>query len=227
MSKINFYDFVKTKKVHNPGFANHGISIPYRMIIASPSGSGKTNALLGLIYHFDKTFQEIIVCVKSADEPLYELLENKVKNVRVYENGDVPDLSEFSKFDEKTKKYKRIDNLQRLIVFDDLITSKNANIKAAEYYIKARKLGFSMCYISQEFYAIPKIIRTNSTLFLLGRNLLNRDLKMILSTFPSRLSLDEFAQLYNDLLDEPLDTLIINIEKRNVRKNITGEIINV
>lgn len=227
MSKINFYDLVKTKKAHNPNYAKHGISVPFRMLIAAPSGSGKTNALMNLIYNFDKTFQEIIVCVKSSDEPLYELLENKLKNIKIYENGDVPDLSEFSKFDEKTKKYKRIDKLQRLIVFDDLITSKQANIKAAEYYIKARKLGFSMVYIGQSYYQIPKIIRDNTQYFILGRHLLNRDLKMILSAFPSRLGLDEFVNLYNDLLDEQLDTLIINIEKRNVRKNITGEIISV
>ena len=227
MSKINFYDFVKTKKVHNPGFANHAISIPYRLLIASPSGSGKTNSLLALIYHFDNSFQEIVVCCKSSSEPLYELLENKVKNVRIYENGDIPNITEFSKFDEKTKKYKRIDNLQRLIVFDDLINDKNANKMAAEYYIRGRKLGFSMVYIGQSYYQIPKIIRDNTQYFILGRNLLNKDLKMILSAFPSRLALNEFAQLYNDLLDEPLDTLIINIEKRNVRKNITGEIINV
>ncbi len=54
--------------------------------------------------------------------------------------------------DEKTKRLKRIDKKQRLIVFDDLIMDKNANRLASEYYIKGRKLGVSMCYIGHSFF---------------------------------------------------------------------------
>jgi hypothetical protein len=227
MSKINFYNYVKPEKVINPNFETHNIKVPFRMLIAAPSGSGKTNALMNLIMHMDKTFHEIIVCVKSADEPLYEMLINKLKNVVVFENGEVPPLSDYSKIDEKTKRLKRIDKKQRLIVFDDLITDRNANIRAAEYYIKARKLGFSMCYISQSFYQIPKIIRDNTQLFILGRNLLNKDLRMILSAFPTELTLDEFTNLYNELTSEDLDVVLINIDKKYISRNIIGDKINL
>ena len=125
--------------------------------------------------------------------------------------------------DEKTKRLKRVDKKQRLIVFDDLINDKAANKIANEYYIKGRKLGFSMCYIAQSYYQINKLIRDQCQPFILGRNLLKKDLKMILSVFPTELTLDEFAELYNELTDEPLDTIIINTEKRYIRKNITGE----
>jgi hypothetical protein len=223
MSKINFYEFVKTEKTINPYFNKHNISVPFRMIIAAPSGSGKTNALLNLISHMDKTFHEIIICVKSADEPLYNMLINKLDNIHIYEGGEVPDISEFSKIDEKTNRLKRIDKKQRLIVFDDLITDKSANKIAAEYYIKARKLGFSMVYLGQSFYQIPKIIRDNSQYFILGRNLLKKDLRMILSTFPTELTLDEFVDIYSHLTNEPLDTVLINVDKKYISKNIIGE----
>lgn len=224
MSKINFYNLVpKREKKINPNYEIHNIEIPFRMLIASGSGTGKTNALMNLIMHMDKTFHEIIICVKSADEPLYEMLINKLKNIVVFENGEVPPLSDYSKIDEKTGRLKRIDKKQRLIVFDDLITDQNANKKAAEYYIKARKVGFSMVYISQSFYQIPKIIRDNTQLFILGRNLLKRDLRMILSAFPTELTLDEFVNLYNDLTSEDLDTVLINIEKKYIAKNIIGD----
>lgn len=223
MSKINFYQFVKKEKTINPNYNLHGINIPFRMLIAAPSGSGKTNALMNLLTHMDKTFHEIIICVKSADEPLYNMLIEKLKNIIVYENGEVPDLKNYSQLDEKTGRLKRIDKKQRLIVFDDLITDKNANKLASEYYIKGRKLGFSMCYIGQSFYQIPKIIRDNCQLFILGRNLLNRDLKMILSTFPTDLTLNEFSDIYKYLTPEDLDTVLINIEKKYIVKNIVGE----
>lgn len=229
MSKINFYELLpKKEKNINPNYNVHKIEIPFRMLIAAPSGSGKTNALMNLITLMDKTFHEIIICVKSADEPLYNMLINKLPNVLVYEGGEVPEISKYSILDEKTKRLKRIDKKQRLIVFDDLITDKNANRIASEYYIKGRKLGFSMCYIGQSFYQIkPKIIRDNCQYFILGRNLLNKDLRMILSTFPTELTIEEFTELYNELTEEPLDVILIDIEKRKLRRNITGDVINL
>lgn len=224
MSKINFYQFVgKQEKKINPNYDIHGVDIPFRMLIAAPSGSGKTNALLNLIHHMDKTFHEIIICVKSSDEPLYNMLINKLKNITVFENGEVPPITDYSKVDEKTKRLKRVDKKQRLIVFDDLITDRNANKLASEYYIKGRKVGFSMCYISQSFYQIPKILRENAQYFILGRNLLKKDLRMILSTFPTELTIDEFVDIYKNLTDEPLDTILIDIEKKRIRRNIVGE----
>lgn len=228
MSKINFYELLpKKEKVINPHFKEHGINIPFRMLISAPSGSGKTNALMNLITLMDKTFHEIIICVKSADEPLYNMLINKLPNITVFEGGEVPNISKYSILDEKTKRLKRIDKRQRLIVFDDLITDKNANKLASEYYIKGRKLGFSMCYIGQSFYQIPKIIRDNCQYFILGRNLLNKDLRMILSTFPTELTIEEFTELYNELTSDPLDVLVINIEKKTARRNFTGDVINL
>ena len=224
MSKINFYDLIpKGEKKINPNYATHGIDLPFRMLIAAPSGSGKTNQLMNLIAHMDKTFHEIIICVKSADEPLYEMMINKLKNIVVYESGEVPTLSKYSKIDDKTKRLKRLDKKQRLIVFDDLITDRRANQIASEYYIKGRKLGFSMCYIGQSFYQIPKLIRDNCQIFLLGRNLLKRDLKLILSTFPTEITLDEFVDLYHYLTPENLDTVLINIDKKYISRNIIGE----
>jgi hypothetical protein len=226
MSKINFYNLVpKGDKKINPNYGTHGIEVPFRMLIAAPSGSGKTNALMNLIVHFDKTFHEIIICVKSADEPLYNMLIEKLpaSAVQVFEAGEVPPITDYSKVDEKTKRLKRIDKKQRLIVFDDLITDRNANKIASEYYIKGRKVGFSMCYISQSFYQIPKIIRDNTQLFILGRNLLKRDLRMVLSAFPSEYTLDEFTDLYNELTNEDLDTVLINIDKKYISRNIIGE----
>lgn len=228
MSKINFYDFIKTEKTINPNYDKHGISVPFRMLFASPSGSGKTNGLMNLLIHMDKTFHEIILCVKSADEPLYELLIKRLgDSVKVVEDGFVPSITDYSALDLKTKRLKRIDNYQRLIIFDDLITDRGANTKAKEYYVKGRKLGFSSCYIGQSFFQIPKMIRDNCQYFALGRNLLRKDLRMILTCFPTDLSLEQFTDVYNELTSEELDTLLIDINKRLIRRNIIGEAIQL
>lgn len=223
MSAINFYEFApKGKKVINPGFRLHGIEVPFRACIASASGTGKTNALMNLLVHMSGTFHEIILCVKSADEPLYEMIIDKLPNIVVFEQGEVPPLSDYSSIDPKTKRLKRIDEKQRLIVFDDLVSDPKANTLAAQYYIKGRKLGFSSVYISQSFFEVPKLIRDNCNIFILGRNLLKQDLKLILSRFPTELTLDEFSELYAELTANPLDTMLINLNTRTIRQNIIG-----
>lgn len=219
---INFYEHVKKKEtVLNPNYNSHGINVPFRMLIAAPSGSGKTNKLCNLVYLMNKTFHEIIICVKSADEPLYDLLSNKLEGmVQIHESGEVPSLDNYSIKDEKTNKLKRRDNKQRLIVFDDLILDKKANLLAKDYYIKGRKLGFSMVYIGQSFFQIPKMIRDNCQYFILGKNLLKKDLRLILSCFPSELKLDQFTDLYNQLTNDPMSCILIDLDKRTLRKNI-------
>lgn len=206
----NFYDSIKTTKVVNPGFASHGIKVPFRMLIAAPSGAGKTNCLMNLLNAFDKTFHEIIVCVLSDDEPLYQRLSS-LPGVIFYTGGEVPELPS------------KNDGLQRLIIFDDLVLHRDANRAAEQYYIKARKLGYSMCYISQSYFQTPKMIRIQCNILVLGKNLLKKDLRMILSVIPTDMSLDQFAQKYSEMTKEPMSVVLIDIVNRTFRQNITSE----
>jgi len=218
---INFYDHIpNATKAINPNFKLHGIALPFRGSIAAPSGSGKTNQLLNLIALMDKTFHRIILCLKSSDEPLYQFMIEKLgKRVEVYEDGQIPELPKPVVDDRTTKKKEKM--LQSLIVFDDLMYSKSPLI--LEYYIRGRKFGFSSIYIAQSFYGIPGDIRKNCQYFFLGRGLLKRDIATILSLFPTKLR-DEFTEIYEEATKEPLDVLLVDIEHRNLRYNITDVI---
>jgi len=218
---INFYNNIKKHKVINPNLSKHKIDVPFRMLISAPSGSGKTNSLCNLIYQMDKTFHEIIICVLSADEPLYEMLDQKLKNLKIYEGGEIPDIEEFS-IKDANNKLKKKDNYQRLIIFDDLMLNKDANNKISKYYIKGRKLNFSMAYLSQSFYGTPKIIRDNCNIFILGKNLLNRDLNNIALVFPTNMNFDQFLKLYTDMTKNNLDFIVIDINKRTITQNLIG-----
>lgn len=207
----NFYQTIKSKKVVNPGFDRHGIKVPFRMLIAAPSGSGKTNCLMNLLSAFDKTFHEIIVCVLSDDEPLYQRL-GSLDGVIFYTGGEVPEMP--------TKN----DNLQRLIIFDDLVLHRQANRAAEQYFIKARKLGYSMCYISQSYFQTPKMIRIQISTLVLGKNLLKKDLRMILSVIPTEMTLDQFEKKYIEMTKDPMSVVLIDIVDRTLRQNILGEL---
>ena len=177
---VNFYDTLrKDRPAINPNKEIHGIDVPFRMVIASGSGTGKTHALCRLIWSMGKTFHEIIICVLSSDEPLYEMIADRLNTPKktgiiFYERGEVPDIKSFQ-IVQQNGRTKRADNLQRLIVFDDLVLEKGANKMIEEFYIKGRKLGFSSVYISQNFFQIPRIVRLNTQYFIIGRNIQKKD----------------------------------------------------
>jgi hypothetical protein len=210
---FNFYNIVKkNKEFKNPNYDLHGITLPFRMAVASGSGTGKTNSILNLITMMNGTFQKIILCVKSADEPLYQHLITTLKDsVEVYEDGEIAKIVD--------------DGLSKLIIFDDLLYEKQEEIK--KFYIYGRKKGYSSIYISQSFHGIPIDIRKNCQYFILGRSLLNKDLKIILTSFTSNLTNDEFVRLYREFTDKPLDVMLVDIENKNIRHNINQKVINL
>lgn len=228
LMSVNFYETIKKgKPLANPNKHIHGIEMPFRMLIASGSGSGKTHALCRLIHAMGKTFHQIIVCVQTSDEPLYNMIDERLntdkhKGVIFYENGEVPNINDYGVL-QPNGRFKRIDNLSRLIVFDDLMMDKKANQIIANYFLRGRKCGFSSIYISQAFYQVPKVVRLNTQYFMLGKNIQKRDIRNILGIFSIDISLDQFAEIYNVLTDKPLDTILIDVINKTLRHNITGE----
>ncbi len=199
----NFYTLTKKKKIRNPGYDKHGIELPCYMLIIGGSGSGKTNVLMQFITLSDNTFDKIVICLKSKEEPLYELLEKSVPEVEFREN-EVPDMDEF----DGAK--------MSLIVFDDLVLDKDQT-KIQEYFIRARKKNITCIYISQSYYKIPKLIRINARYILLKKLSSIRDLNLILSEFA--LQKKELLHEYELATKQFTDFLLIDIFNNSFRKN--------
>lgn len=145
-------------KTHNPNYENHKISVPFRMLIIGGSGAGKTQTLLNLIHIMNGTFQNIIIVTKNKHEPLYEFLEDKMKDGLLIVEGidKMPDLDKMDKEE------------QTLIVMDDLVLERNQK-SIEEAFIRGRKLNCSMVYISQSYYRVPRIIRQNLNYLIIKR----------------------------------------------------------
>ncbi|GMF60624.1 unnamed protein product [Phytophthora fragariaefolia] len=178
------------------------------MCVASPSGSGKSNTVLYIIALLSKCFTRIIICTKT-NETLYDHLKDTIDNVEVIEEGQVPAMSEY---DSETSK---------LIVFDDLVLEpKKTQAQIGQYFIRGRKAGFSMIYISQSYFGIPKTIRINSQYVILGRNLTSRDLRLISADFPSDRPIKDFMSIYKQATTEKLSTIMMDIINRKIYKNV-------
>jgi hypothetical protein len=180
------------KKYHNPNIASHQMKIPFRALIIGGSGSGKTQFLMDMISRMSGTFNLIILCVKSVDEPLYQYLISKVDPdmLHIYENS-VPPLEEYKKFDG-----------QCLVVFDDLVNEKRLQPLIQEWYLRGRKLagGCSMVYLSQSYFKTPKFVRVNCNYIILKKLTSSRDLRLILGDYDlgssGKKGLEQLNQIY-------------------------------
>ncbi|RLN91208.1 hypothetical protein BBJ28_00015587 [Nothophytophthora sp. Chile5] len=208
---INYYEGIDKRKLKRYP-SNEHFSLPFRACIASPTGSGKSNTALYMISLLNKCFTKIVICTKT-NETLYDHLKETINHVEIHEGGLVPMMSEH---DSETSK---------LIIFDDLVLEKKATqAQIGQYFIRGRKLGWSMIYISQSYFGIPKTIRINAQYIILGRNLTQRDLAIICRDFPTDISIKSFIDLYKKITRETLSTMMMDIAHRRITKNIVEPI---
>ena len=203
------------QKADNPNINLHQLDkLPFRMVVVAPSGSGKTNFIFNLLEKFSKgkgTFNSITIICRAKDEPIYELLEEKSKKkIKILEGiENIPDINKFQKEE------------QHIVIFDDLVLEKDQK-KISEFYIRGRKKGISICYLSQSFYKIPKTIRQNCNYFVILKLGGKRDLNLILSEFELGVNKNELIEIYEDATKEKFNILLIDVEaplNQKFRKN--------
>ena len=150
---------------------------PYRILIISGSGSGKTNALLNLINN-QPDIDKIYLYEKDPYETKYQYLINKRKKVGLNHFDDPKDFMEYSNGMQDVYKniedYNPIKKHKILIVFDDMIAdtinNKKLNPVVTELFIRDRKLHISFVFIMQYYFKVPKDVRLNSAHFFFLEN---------------------------------------------------------
>lgn len=190
-------------KTHNPHYETHHIKLPFRMIICGSSGSGKTQTLMSLIYNMPETFENIFICTKNKDEPLYNYIEEKLgkKGLKITEidKDGLPDLDKLNKEE------------QTLIVMDDLVGEKNQK-PMEQYFLRARKKNASLVYITQSYYAVPKMIRNNMTYLIIKQISSMKNLTMIGREFDVGVSKETLTNMYKDATKEKQNFLLMDLE---------------
>jgi ABC-type dipeptide/oligopeptide/nickel transport system ATPase component len=214
---LDWYKKIPTKyltKTHNPHFNVHGLKLPFRMLIIGGSGSGKTQTLMNIIHNMNDTFNEIYVITKNKQEPIYEYLEDKLgsKGVSVVEGiENAPDLDkDINKKD------------QTLIVMDDLVLEANQR-PLEEFFIRARKQNCSLIYISQSYYAVPKMIRKNLNYLIIKQLSSLQDLFRIMREYSLGDNKVQLKKIYdNATSDNKQDFLLVDLDappENRFRKN--------
>ena len=210
MSVSNFYEKIPKElltKADNPNFKIHGISIPARIIVSAPSGTGKTNFVCNFIQHMCSgkgTFADILVLTKDKSEPLYEFLETKGVNVQEGLHN-LPDLNKMDK------------DVNHLIIIDDLMLAKNQD-QVQEYFIRCRKKNVTIMYLAQHFYKIPIIVRQNSNYFVILKAGNKKSLNLMLNEFSVGVTKEQLMKMYEYATKDKFNFLLINCDESDPEK---------
>ena len=206
---INYYEKMPEEflpKIDNPNKHLHNLDLPFRMLVVAPSGSGKTNFVVHLLNLFCQgrgTFQKILILTKHASEPLYDWLKTKNESILIKEGlaGNLPPL------DDKVDKEE-----QKLVILDDLVLEKTqTNVES--YFVRCRKFGWSIIYISQSYFRITNTIRLNASYVALLKIGSKRDLNLILSETCVGVTRDQLNHMYNFATAKKFDVFLIHVEK--------------
>ena len=116
-----------------------------------------------------------------------------------------------------------------LIVFDDMIAdminNKILNPVVAELFIRGRKLGVSIVFITQSKFKVSKDVRLNSTQFFIMKIPNKRELQKIALNHSSDIDFKGFLKTYKKCTAEPYsflvnDTTLPSDDPSRFRKNL-------
>ena len=102
---------------------------------------------------------------------------------------------------------------QTLIIFDDFITDIKKHSTIQEFFIRGRKRGCSLMFLSQSYYNTPKIIRQNINYLVVLKLGGTRDVNSILRECSIGLTKEQLLSMYKEATREKFDVFIINLDK--------------
>ena len=124
-------------------------------------------------------------------------------------NDGLPDI-------EKMDKEK-----QKLIIFDDLVNEKDQKT-ICEAFIRLRKKNASLCYLTQSYYAVPKLIRNNLTYIIIKQLSSLKNLTMIMREYSLGVNKTDMKEMYDDSTRDKQGFLMLDLEGDKDKKFRSG-----
>ena len=197
---------------------------PYRNLIISGSGSGKTNALINLINERND-IDKIYLYVRDLSELKYKYFIKKREDVGIKHVNNPNAFIECSNTLDDV--YGNIhDYNSNRIVFDDMIvdimTNKKFQAIIKESFIRCRKLKIKNLI---KLKTKTKNLRLNSTHYLIMKINNKKELQNIASNHSADIDYKDFVNIYRECTKEPynfstIDTMLPANNPLRFRKNL-------
>ena len=183
------------------------------MILAGPTGCGKTNLLFNFLLNGNLNYCDVYIYSTTLDQPKYQYLkkyysdrEAKLRNIGISHK-----ITYFFDSDEEIKKPSELDpNASHIMIFDDVMNEDQKLIK--DYFTKGRHYNTNVFYLCQSFHTLPKHgIRQNANIFIF----FEQDDKTMKYIYDTHISADmdfkEFKGLYGKAWSKRNGYLVINL----------------
>jgi hypothetical protein len=223
----NYYELLnkdlKRERKVDANFKKHHI-LPTSMICCiGGTGSGKTNSLIDFLTRKNNAFYEIIIFSGSTvEEPLYNLLKQKMPDIKMFNNiEELPPLSEYDNDDKDQEK---------LIVFDDFISLKPKEMKKInEYLTSSRKMGFTCWCMAQNYTSCNKIMIRNLNYIIMFKLNDNVSINNIIRNHNIHdIDKDKFKDCYMKATSEPHQFFLMDLKgpkENHLRQNFLNFLI--
>lgn len=197
-----------------PTYKNYNkvkIDIPFRMCILGPSGCKKTQLAANLI-RIMGCWNKIFIFAKDLTEPIYQFLidffdkfHEKTGHQVLYYSNDISELPSPDDLDKQDS---------NLVIIDDMILEKDLS-NVGEYFVRGRKKNCSVMFISQSYFATPKIIRSNCDILCILKINTARDLTRIISEYSLGIDRDKLKRVYKACVDSADQSKFFMIDMSN------------
>jgi ABC-type cobalamin/Fe3+-siderophores transport system ATPase subunit len=223
----NYYELLskdlKQERKVDANFKKHYIQPCSMICCIGGTGSGKTNALIDFLNRKNNAFYDIIIFSGSTvEEPLYNLLKQKMPEIRLFNN--IEELVPLSEFDNNDK------DQEKLIVFDDFISLKPKEMKKInEYLTSGRKFGFTVWCMAQNYTSVGKLIVRNLNYIIMFKLNDNVSINNIIKNHNIHdIDKDRFKQCYVKATSEPRQFFMIDMKgpmSMHLRQNFLNNLL--
>jgi hypothetical protein len=175
------------------------IQVNSRILVCGTTGSRETQALLHYIRLSPGTFSKVFIYTKER-EVLYDVLIDKLTGSVSFSTdlGELPSLKQLRELEEDPTD-------RMLVVIDDYMTTLKRYPHVADYFIYGRKKNITLFCLAQNYYTVPKELRSQMTYLLLFTMVQQKDIKLIISEFDTKDK--QLLDIYTDATREPLGFL--------------------
>lgn len=202
-------------------FEKHMIKPCKMVVIVGSTGAGKSTALVEFMSRKNDSFVEIILFTGSTtDEILYRNLKHHIEGILITDKAD--ELPELSSYNDEDK------TVERLLILDDIINCSPKELKKMmKWFNSARKYGFTVIALVQNFTDLPLQMRRNAHMFMVFRLNDARAVSNLLSTHSDGIDKEILKEIYYDITSKPNNFLTIDLTEhgaRRFRQNFVGQI---
>lgn len=206
----------------NSGKSPMAPKTPCRILICGPSGAGKTNLLLNLVYDMLR-WDNLYLYAKDLLEAKYQSLRDACELAS--KCGKKPFRFEFSS--DEIVDVDELDPLaQNLIVFDDFLMDASNMSKIANLFIRGRKRGATVIMLTQSYYATPKLIRLQCNHFCIFRPRDDREIGELHKNHGCGLPRQEFLKMFYEATSAPYSFFYLDLDNPDpslaCRQNFNG-----